>query len=265
MTRELEKQILVAGVGNAWLRDDGFGGEVAKRLRGARAAVRRQRDGLRHGRPRPRLRGHARLRRAGAGRRQPPGRRAGHAVRDRARRGRRRGRDRGRRDDRPARRWTRRRCCASSSAVGGWPGKVVVIACEPAEVEEVGLGLSRAGRGAVDRAVDARARDDRELRPSAPQLEPCTSSRSPARSSTPSAPRGGRRVTAVHLRVGHLRQVVPDSLAFYFEHRRARHRVRGRAAGAGGRAGAPALRGCAHEWELDVPAFRCPGCGAGAT
>ena len=27
-----EKQILVAGVGNIWLRDDGFGGEVAKRL-----------------------------------------------------------------------------------------------------------------------------------------------------------------------------------------------------------------------------------------
>ena len=26
------KQILVAGIGNAWLRDDGFGGEVAKLL-----------------------------------------------------------------------------------------------------------------------------------------------------------------------------------------------------------------------------------------
>ncbi|MFZ0215285.1 MAG: hydrogenase maturation protease, partial [Candidatus Dormiibacterota bacterium] len=26
------KQILVAGIGNAWLRDDGFGGEVAKVL-----------------------------------------------------------------------------------------------------------------------------------------------------------------------------------------------------------------------------------------
>ena len=30
MSPELEKQILVAGVGNAWLRDDGFGGEVAR-------------------------------------------------------------------------------------------------------------------------------------------------------------------------------------------------------------------------------------------
>ena len=27
----------------------------------------------------------------------------------------------------------------------------------------------------------------------------------------------GRRVTVVSLRIGHLRQVVPDSLAFYFE------------------------------------------------
>ena len=26
------KRILVAGIGNAWMRDDGFGGEVAKRL-----------------------------------------------------------------------------------------------------------------------------------------------------------------------------------------------------------------------------------------
>ena len=29
---------------------------------------------------------------------------------------------------------------------------------------------------------------------------------------------GGRRVTLVQLRLGELRQVVPDSLAFYFEH-----------------------------------------------
>ena len=28
----------------------------------------------------------------------------------------------------------------------------------------------------------------------------------------------GRRVTAVYLQVGHLRQVVPASLGFYFEH-----------------------------------------------
>ncbi|MGH2967827.1 MAG: hydrogenase maturation protease [Solirubrobacteraceae bacterium] len=32
MSHEYEKQILVAGVGNAWMQDDGFGSEVAQRL-----------------------------------------------------------------------------------------------------------------------------------------------------------------------------------------------------------------------------------------
>ena len=32
MTPTFEKQILVAGVGNAWLQDDAFGGECARRL-----------------------------------------------------------------------------------------------------------------------------------------------------------------------------------------------------------------------------------------
>ena len=32
MSPELDKQILIAGVGNAWLQDDGFGAEVARRL-----------------------------------------------------------------------------------------------------------------------------------------------------------------------------------------------------------------------------------------
>ena len=31
-------------------------------------------------------------------------------------------------------------------SVGAWPGRVMVIACEPADVEEMGWGLSRAGR-----------------------------------------------------------------------------------------------------------------------
>ena len=38
-------------------------------------------------------------------------------------------------------------------AVGGWPGKVVVIACEPAVVEEMGIGLSPDVGAAVDHAV----------------------------------------------------------------------------------------------------------------
>ncbi len=42
-TAQRAKQILVAGIGNAWLRDDGFGGEVAQAAGRARAATRRRR------------------------------------------------------------------------------------------------------------------------------------------------------------------------------------------------------------------------------
>ena len=38
-------------------------------------------------------------------------------------------------------------------AVGGWPGRVVVIACEPASVEAMGFGLSEDVEAAVDGAV----------------------------------------------------------------------------------------------------------------
>jgi hydrogenase maturation protease len=38
--------------------------------------------------------------------------------------------------------------------VGGSPGRVTVVACEPAQVEEMGLGLSPAVEAAVGRAVD---------------------------------------------------------------------------------------------------------------
>ena len=38
--------------------------------------------------------------------------------------------------------------------VGGWPGKVVVVACEPTAVEEMGMELSPAVSDAVDRAVE---------------------------------------------------------------------------------------------------------------
>ena len=37
--------------------------------------------------------------------------------------------------------------------VGGWPGKITVVACEPAEVEEMGLELSPAVAAAVERGV----------------------------------------------------------------------------------------------------------------
>ncbi len=54
------------------------------------------------------------------------------------------------------------------NAVGGWPGKVVVVACEPLVVEEMGMGLSDEVAGAVERAVNVVLEQVEELR--------CTSS-----------------------------------------------------------------------------------------
>lgn len=39
-------------------------------------------------------------------------------------------------------------------STGAWPGKVFIIACEPTEVEDFGLGLSPAVEAAVDHAVE---------------------------------------------------------------------------------------------------------------
>jgi len=47
---------------------------------------------------------------------------------------------------------------------GGWPGRVFVVACEPETIEEVGLGLSDAVGGAVTRAVDVVLETLEELR-----------------------------------------------------------------------------------------------------
>ena len=71
----------------------------------------------------------------------------------------------------------------------------------------------------------------------------------------------GRKVTVVSLRVGRLRQVIPDTLAFYFEFV-ARDtlcegaRLEQEVIGARLR-----CLPCASEWEIEIPAFRCPTCG----
>ena len=144
-------------------------------------------------------------------------------------------------------------------AVGGWPGKVVVVACEPEQVEEMGIGLCAPVAAAVDRAVDARRGDrrgaasggyaralartgDRRHR-GAPRGRPAGYRRRVAgRGAAPGRPRLAR----VLLRV-----------------RRARHRLRGRAPGARARAGRLRCRACGGEWELERPPFRCPTCGGG--
>ena len=67
----------------------------------------------------------------------------------------------------------------------------------------------------------------------------------------------GRPVTVVSLRVGQLRQVVPDTLEFYFEF------VSRGTVCEGARLEqelVPALvrcEDCGSEWELDLPIFRC--------
>jgi len=38
-------------------------------------------------------------------------------------------------------------------AVGGWPGKVVIVACEPGNVEDMGMGLTDEVSAAIDSAV----------------------------------------------------------------------------------------------------------------
>jgi hydrogenase nickel incorporation protein HypA/HybF len=70
----------------------------------------------------------------------------------------------------------------------------------------------------------------------------------------------GRRVTVVDLRVGKLRQVVPDTLEFYFE-----FVARGTVC-EGARLEQQVIDAslrceeCGHEWEIEIPAFRCPEC-----
>jgi hydrogenase maturation protease len=49
-------------------------------------------------------------------------------------------------------------------SLGAWPGKVVVIACEPTVVEEMGMGLSPAVEVAVEGAIDLVLRTIEELR-----------------------------------------------------------------------------------------------------
>ena len=46
---------------------------------------------------------------------------------------------------------------------GGWPGKVVIIACEPLTIEEMGVGLSPVVEEAVDRAVELVLEQAKEL------------------------------------------------------------------------------------------------------
>jgi hydrogenase maturation protease len=146
------RRILVAGVGNAWLRDDGFGGEVARRLEqldlppdvavmdagtgGLDLAyeVMRGYDALvildvspQGGEPgtlyvmEPEEES------------VPGGIEDGDVINPHAM------------DPQTVLRFVK--------SVGAWPGKVMVIACEPEQVSEMGWGLSERVQSAVERAV----------------------------------------------------------------------------------------------------------------
>ncbi len=72
---------------------------------------------------------------------------------------------------------------------------------------------------------------------------------------------GGCRVSLVSMRVGRLRQVVPDTLEFYFE-----FVARGTIC-EGARLEQEVVEAslrcnpCERTWEIEIPAFRCPTCG----
>ena len=160
------KRILVAGIGNAWLSDDGFGGEVVRRLEqrdlpegaivldfgtgGLDLAyeVMRGYDALvlvdvsrQGGEPGTLYVMEAREEEVEAGIED------GQVINPHAM------------DPQTVLRFVK--------TLGAWPGKVVVVACEPAEVEEMGLGLSDDVARAVDGAVDLVAQTIDELQPDA--------------------------------------------------------------------------------------------------
>ena len=71
----------------------------------------------------------------------------------------------------------------------------------------------------------------------------------------------GRQVTGVKLRVGHLRQVVPDSLDFYWGIVTRDGICEGSVLEQELIAARLECAACAREWEIELPVFRCPSCG----
>jgi hydrogenase nickel incorporation protein HypA/HybF len=72
----------------------------------------------------------------------------------------------------------------------------------------------------------------------------------------------GRRVSLVTVRIGHLRQVVPDSLEFYFGFVTRDTVCEGAELEVVAVPAQLACRSCEHEWDVEIPAFRCPSCGS---
>jgi hydrogenase maturation protease len=162
-TAERTEQILVAGIGNAWMRDDGFGGAVAKLLgeRELPAGVHVMDFGsggldLAY----EVMRGYDALILVDVSRQgEAPGTlyvmeaeetdidgqvEDGQLL------------DPHGMDPQTVLRFVK--------YVGGWPGRVFIVACEPEVVEDVGFGLSEAVTKSLDRAADVVLETVQELR-----------------------------------------------------------------------------------------------------
>jgi hydrogenase maturation protease len=156
------KQILIAGIGNTWQRDDGFGSEVARRLEGRElpegvAVIDFGTGGL--DLAYQVMYGYDALlmidisRQGGAPGtlyvmevdedEVPSGVDDGDALNPHGM------------DPETVLRFIK--------LTGGWPGKVVIIACEPLTIEEMGVGLSPVVEEAVGRAVDLVLETAKEL------------------------------------------------------------------------------------------------------
>ena len=70
----------------------------------------------------------------------------------------------------------------------------------------------------------------------------------------------GLRVTIVSLRVGAMRQVVPDTLEFYFEFVARGSVCEGAVLEQELIPGVLRCRACEHEWAIEIPVSRCPEC-----
>jgi hydrogenase maturation protease len=152
-TAQRTKQILVAGVGNAWLRDDGFGGEVTKALSECHLPAGVQVIDFGSGGldlAYEVMRGYDALILVDSSRQgEAPGTlyvmeaeeedvegsiEDGQMI------------DPHGMDPQTVLRFVK--------YVGGWPGRVLVVACEPEVVEDVGFGLSDPVKASVAKAVD---------------------------------------------------------------------------------------------------------------
>jgi len=74
----------------------------------------------------------------------------------------------------------------------------------------------------------------------------------------------GRKVTHITLRVGRLRQVVKDTLEFYFAIVGRDTLVEGASLEIVDVPAALRCNTCKNEWEIEIPAFICGTCGTGA-